>query len=639
VSQAVVPRPVERRRLATTRDLAAPTMAVAVFGAVAGLASANGGFFPSSWGWSALGLSWLALLALIVRAVERPGRPELAFAGAAVLVMTWTWASIAWSSDRTQSVLEGERVLVPVAAIAAVYCLAGRRPVGLLVGSVLTAIVAVASYALLTRLFPDRIGSYSRLAVYRLATPIGYWNGLAIFAAMGAVLALGIAARSERVAPRVLAAASLVVLAPTVYFTFGRGSWIALGAALLVLVAVDQHRLRTITATLAHAPAPAAAVLLASRSPALTHPRSAAERATHDGHRLALVLLGLLAVQCVIALAFGRARERLSFGRAARIGYAAALLLAVVAGFTALFIRYGSPVSIAQRAGHSFTAPPPRHVVDLNQRLFNFSGNGRWMLWRVAWRQASAHPLLGDGAGSFEQYWYEHRPVAADVQDTHSLYLETLAEQGPIGLALLGVFLAVPLFAAVRARRHPLVPAAAAAIAAYGIHAAADWDWELAGVTLAAVLLGTACVLARRELDETEPPKLAPVPRTVSTIVLAALAVVALIGLLGNVAAGQSNRAAKNDDWRAAERYARHAIRWMPWSSVGWRELGEAQLVEGDVRAARQSLRKAIKKDPRNWVLWLDLAAAEQGPARRAALSTARRLNPLDPIVLQIASG
>ena len=50
----------------------------------------------------------------------------------------------------------------------------------------------------------------------------------------------------------------------------------------------------------------------------------------------------------------------------------------------------------------------------------------------------------------------------------------------------------------------------------------------------------------------------------------------------------------------------------------GWRQLGEAQLVLGDLPAARQSLRRAITKDPRNWVLWLDLAPPSRGrPVRQ----------------------
>lgn len=633
MSQLVAPRPAELRRLTLTRTVADQVMAAGVFVATAGLAAANGGFFPSSWGWSTLGLLWLAIVALIVRRIDRPTTAELWFAAATVLAAAWTWVSIAWASDRTQSVLEGERALVPVAAVAVVYCLAGRRPVRLLVGGVLGAIVAVAGYGLLTRLFPDRVGTYDRLAVYRLAAPIGYWNGLGVFAVMGSLLALGIAARAERTWARVVAAASLLVLVPTLYFTFSRGSWIALGAGLVVLVALDQHRLRTITAILVYAPAPAAAVAIGSRSHALTHPHSALARAAHDGHRLALVLLGLVAAQCLVALALARVQDRWVVARAVRVAYASALVLVLVAGLATVFAYYGSPVTIARHAAHSFTTAPPNADTELNQRLFSFSGNGRWLLWQGSWRQAKAHPLLGGGAGSFEQYWTQHRPVALQVQDAHNLYLETLSELGPIGLTLLAALLAIPLIAAVRSRRHPLVPAAAAAFAAYVVHATADWDWELAGVTLAAVLLGAACTLGGRELDDARRPRLGRPAQSGAVAALVAVAVVALVGLLGNAAAGMSDHAARNENWSSAKRYARQAIRWSPWSSVGWRQLGEAQLVLGDLPGARHSLRRAIAKDPRNWVLWLDLAAAEQGPARQAALRTARRLNPLEPDV------
>jgi O-antigen ligase len=636
VSQVAIPKRTEASRLALTHDLTRPALAAGVFLATAGLSAANGGFFPSSWGWSALGLLWLAIVALIVREVERPAPAELGFAAVALLFAAWTWTSIAWSSDRTQSVLEGERILVPVAAIAAVYCLAGRRPVRLLVGTVFAGIVAVTGYALLTRLFPDRIGTYDRLAVYRLADPVGYWNGLGVLAVMGSLLALGITARAERTWARALAAASLVVLVPTLYFTFSRGSWVALAVGIAMLVALDPKRLRTITAALVYAPAPAAAIAIASRSHALTHPHSAVGRAAHDGHRLALVMVGLVAVQCLVVLALSWVQERRIISPAVRVGYAAALVAFVVAGLVAVFVHYGNPVTIARHGAHSFTAPPPKAGTDLNQRLFNLSGNGRWLLWQSSWRQSTEHPLLGGGAGSFEQYWTQHRRVGLEVQDAHNLYLETLAELGPIGLGLLVALLAIPLVAAVRARRHPLVPAAAAAFTAYVAHAAADWDWELAGVTLAAVALGTACVLAGREMEGTDPGRVGTRARSVAGAVLLIVSAVALVGLLGNAAAGMADRAARNDDWSSSKRHARQAIRWAPWSSAGWRQLGEAQLVLGELPAARRSLRRAITRDPRNWVLWLDLASAEQGAARRVALRTAQRLNPLEPALHQL---
>ena len=95
----------------------------------------------------------------------------------------------------------------------------------------------------------------------------------------------------------------------------------------------------------------------------------------------------------------------------------------------------------------------------------------------------------GSGAGTF------HELVAARARrcrfstlEAHSLYLETLAELGPLGLALLLVALAAPLAAAVRLRRPELV----AALVAYDVAAAFDFHWELAGVTAPVVLLGAS---------------------------------------------------------------------------------------------------------------------------------------------------
>src|SRR5204862_76074 len=72
-----------------------------------------------------------------------------------------------------------------------------RRTVPALIGGVLTAITAISAYSLATRLFPDRIGTFDPLAVYRLEEPIGYWNALGIFADMDVLLALGVAARGR----------------------------------------------------------------------------------------------------------------------------------------------------------------------------------------------------------------------------------------------------------------------------------------------------------------------------------------------------------------------------------------------------------------------------------------------------------
>jgi len=283
---------------------------------------------------------------------------------------------------------------------------------------------------------------------------------------------------------------------------------------------------------------------------------------------------------------------------------------------------------MVRKAYNAFTAPPTR-TRDLNARLFNLSGNRRAQLWHVAWRDVKAHPLLGSGAGSWDRYWLQHRTTELSVQDAHSLYLETLAELGPPGLLLLLAALGLPLVAAVRNRRHPLVPIAAAAYVVYLVHAIADWDWELAGVTLAAIMCALACILAGRE--DSEPRELGTRARIGLGLAATALGVVALVGLAGNIALAQSDSAAQAGHWRSAERHAHTAIRWTPWSPAGWQSLAEAQLALHERANARRSLHKALAKDPNDWVLWLDLVSASSGKEQLAALDKAFRLNPLSP--------
>ena len=289
------------------------------FAVTAALAAANGGYFPTSWGWSALALFFAAATALILRTSVRLGRLELVFLCLVAALVGWTWLSSVWSIDLSSSILEGQRALVLMGAVVATLALAPARPVRPLLGAVGLAATVVCAYALSTRLFPGRIGSYDTLAVYRLNTPVGYWNGLGVFAALGAVLALGFAARGSRRVTRGVAAASLLVLVPTLYFTFGRGAWLAGFAGLVVLFVLDSRRLQFAATALCVLPWPALGVALASQSDALTRQKSILPRAAHDGHRLALVLV-LLAVFAAGAAIAAQQVEQGFFERLVAVG-------------------------------------------------------------------------------------------------------------------------------------------------------------------------------------------------------------------------------------------------------------------------------------------------------------------------------
>ena len=103
---------------------------------------------------------------------------------------------------------------------------------------------------------------------------LGYWNAVGIFAALGLLLALGLAARAQRPIWRALAGASVAILAPTFFFTFSRGAWVALAIGLIAAVALDARRLR-LTTLFALAPAAVLTVWLGSRQEALTTHRRA----------------------------------------------------------------------------------------------------------------------------------------------------------------------------------------------------------------------------------------------------------------------------------------------------------------------------------------------------------------------------
>src|SRR5581483_8652730 len=158
--------------------------------------------------------------------------------------------------------------------------------------------------------------------------------------------------------------------------------------------------------------------------------------AIHGGHRLIVALVLLAVLGAGLALLFAIVERRWSPVRSARLAYGALLVLALAVSIAAVTVHWGSPPTLAKRVWHSFEAPP-RSTANLNQRLFQFSSNGRLDLWRSAINEYQSAPVAGTGAGTFEFWWQQHRTQAAQVVDAHSLYAETLGELGIVGLALL----------------------------------------------------------------------------------------------------------------------------------------------------------------------------------------------------------
>ena len=162
----------------------------------------------------------------------------------------------------------------------------------------------------------------------------------------------------------------------------------------------------------------------------------------------------------------------LAFSRERRWGAIAAGLVAISLGAISVATAFGAPGSLSARGDY----------------------------WHVAWIAASHHPVVGDGAGTYDLAWAGYGDVArfGGVLDAHSLYLEMLAELGAAGL-LLTLTLVAPVVGALRStRRTPVGVAALAGSVTFLVHAGLDWDWEMPAVTVA----GLVCLAAAPGISE-----------------------------------------------------------------------------------------------------------------------------------------
>lgn len=615
----------------TTRNLEAASRrhapALLVFAAVVLLSFSEGGYFRVSWGWSSLGFLLVVFSVLFVTGRVELSRAEAAFVGTLGLLVAWIAASAVWSESVPRTVAESERGLVYVTGAAALLSLASARGHLQILGGLFAALFVVCGYGLGSRLLPDLFGFHFTLG-NRLAEPLGYWNGLGLLAAMGIVLALGLAAHAPSRMVRAVAAGGTPLFVTTLYFTTSRGGWLALAASLLVGLILDPRRLRLAATALALVPPSALALLLASRAENLAGSPSTIAAAASDGHRLAAALFTLALVAALVPTALGAIQARFTIAPGTRRLASRSLIAVTIIGAVVGVIAAGGPSALAGRAYDSFRGPVAAGG-ELDERLFTFSGNGRSEYWSVAWDAYRANPWVGSGAGTYEFAWYRDRTSAFGARDAHNLYLEVLSELGPVGLLLIAGALAMPLIALGVGGREPLTVAAAAAYVAFLFHAALDWDWELPAVTLAGLSAGSVALVAAR--SRVSSVVIDGRARAATLVVVAVLSSAAFVVQVGNGRLASGESALADGRHLNAIRDARDARRWLPWDSEPWRLEGEAELAQGDGAEARKSLLAAIDRDPSDWRLWYGLALATTGDERKGAAARVRALNPREP--------
>ncbi|HVE69464.1 MAG TPA: O-antigen ligase family protein [Solirubrobacteraceae bacterium] len=477
------------------RALAAATLVL-----VAGpfvLAFRTGGFFDGP-RVVALVVAWglVAVVAVAhgdaVRLVPRDRAARLALAGLALLA-AWTAVSATWAPIREAAVDDVQRVALYLGAlVAAAALLRPDRALRALEPAALAGVLAMATFGMSDRLFPWLLTLDRHFAArLRLEQPLTYWNAMGLVCAIGLVLAARLAGdRTRSPALRVAAAATGAPLGLALYLTFSRGALAAAGVGAVVLLAAAP----TWTQLRAAAVVLEAAVLAA----ALGSLFGAIERydATYDGRvAQSFAMLAVLAVVVAGAAAFQAWACRAEAAGVTRMGrlplprrtawLAGALVAVAAAGFVAASARERSDAPAAGATG---------------QRLASLQSN-RYEYWRVALDTWADHPVAGVGTGGFRVEWRARRTISESALDAHSLYLETAAELGLVGLLALALAFGGMAGAARRALRAAPEAAAGpvAVVVTWAFHAGLDWDWEMPALTLIALLFaGALLALADR---------------------------------------------------------------------------------------------------------------------------------------------
>ncbi len=645
-------------------DAALAVVFAAGFAAIAFVATGGTDLAPNTW----VEITLIAVAAACALAVVLIGAPGRAWGAWTVvlfgLLAALTFASIAWSVQPANSWVEANRTLSYLAAFGAAVALARLAPARwpALVGAVGIVAVVVCGYALLAKVFPATLNSGDHLG--RLRVPFGYWNATGLMAALGLPSCLWAGSRPE--AGRVLKTLSvptLAVLLTVLMLSYSRGSLIAAVAGLACWFALIPFRLRaTLVLALGALGAAIAGAWALAHHP-ITHDNASLASRTTAGHEFGIVLLAVLALTAVIGFAVAYASDRivLSERRRRHIGTALLALLAMIP-VLALVGLAASSRGLTGEISHAWNSltSPNSHVGNNPGRLAEL-GNSRPLYWSEGLK-VGEHALLGGvGAVGFDTARTSYTTSSLNVAHAHSYVIETFADFGLIGIAVILTLLvawgiAVKHTLSVRAGpggtegAAALTPARAAeraglitllaVVLIFGVSSAIDWTWFVPGVTVPA-LACAGWLAGRGALSE-------PAPRAERRGRSAAspAAIGAAIGILAAaVIAGwfvwqplhsddQFNAAISaisGGNASAALADARDAASSDPVSVDPLWEQSAIYTALGDQAAARAALVKATSLQPSNPETWQDLGSFDVRQHRVAAglreLETALRLD------------
>jgi hypothetical protein len=527
-------------------------------------------------------LPWIGGAAILLAAglVATRGFPQGAIALLPLAALAiWCAASVGWSIEPDRSWDYANRAVVYTAfALVGSYVAGRTRQLAVGLGVILGVVCA---WSLAGKVFPWLYEDYGRIA--RLRGPIGYWNALALLAAIALPIGLWLATR-WRAAGALLVYGWLVALA----LTYSRGGIAVAVIVVAVWLAVSGFWLQGL-ATLVAAGVPAAGVgAIAFALDGVTSDGASHATRVHDGLIFGAVLVAGAGLTYVLS--------GIPPPEPVPAVRRAAIALVVVAAVAVCLV--GS--FHARTWWDEFTAPVSSEVSNSPSRLTEASSNHRWVWWKEGWRGFKQHELAGTGAGSFEFTNLRYRTSTTDrALEPHDLPIQFLSETGAVGLVL---FL-VAMLALARGARRPTDPELALALAlpAYLLHGLVDIDWDFAAVSAPVFLIAGSLVVKPIE-----------VPRRSFSAGLAAagIALAAVSSLfavwLGNRWTGQAEDALGTHNARAVT-LAKRARSVQPLSVEPIFVQALAEQLERHYGQTLGLLRKATRLQPENKETWFAL--------------------------------
>jgi O-antigen ligase len=558
-----------------------------------------------------------------------------------------TAVSVVWSVQPDESWQEAGLMIAYSALFAAALALARAVPRRweAVLGGVLLAAVVVCGYALLTKVWA---GSLDRIDTYaRLRTPYGYWNAIGLTAAMGVVTCLWLGARrAGHALLSALAYPAMGLMLVTLMLAYSRGALVAVAVGVVLWFCIVPLRLRGAAVLLTGGLGAALVVAWTFSQHALASDGVGLSERVRAGGQLGILLAAMLVGLLLVGVAIGFATARHAPRPRARRRMGAILLsLPAIALLALLALLAHSPRGLTGSISHDVSAltnpnaPVPKNTPG---RLTSV-GSVRARYWKEALEVFAEHPALGAGGGGYETARLKHRKETLDVKNAHGYIVETLADLGLVGLALVLALLAAWLAAAGRCthpfnRRWqrgawqrisaPYTPerigllTMLCVVFAFGVHSLVDWTWYVPGDACVA-LLCAGWLAGRGPLASVREPMNPPVADTPTTELRretrwqtlgSARGLTAAVVIAGTLLAA-----------------------WAQWQPLRSADASNSALVllPSNPSAARAQAQLAVQRDPLSAQALFTLSTIEQRAGEdaqaRATLQRAVRLQPSNP--------